>query len=85
MADSCVKYIDIITMMHAFNAWRRDNIVQGCLDMIAIGMMDDLCLMWMAKPRVDIDQACVSFRRVLLFKENIDFEYSFGSIEAIGV
>ena len=34
---------------------------------------------------MDINQACVSFRRVLLFRKNIDLEYYFGSIEAIGV
>ena len=36
-------------------------------------------------PGVDIDQICVSFRRVLLLRKNIDLEYSFGSNEAIGV
>ena len=53
--------------------------------MISIGNIDNLHLMWVARPRVDINQACVSFRRVLLFRKNIDLEYYFGSIEAIGV
>ena len=33
---------------------------------------------------VDIHQTCVSFCRILLLRENIDLEYCFESIEAIG-
>ena len=85
VVDSSVKYRDIVTIMHAFNAWRRDNILRGCLDMIAIGKVDDLRVIWVARPRVDIGHACVLFRHVLFLRENIDLQYSFGSIEAIGV
>lgn len=63
----------------------EDNIAQGCLDMIAIGKNDDLHSIWVARPGMDIDQTCVLFRRVLFLKKNIDLEYSFGSIEAIGI
>ena len=70
--DSSAKYKDIVTMMHAFNAWRKDSILRGCLDMIVIGKVDDLRVMWVARPGVDIGQACVLFRRVLLLRENID-------------
>ena len=45
VVNSSAKYMNIVTMMHAFNVWRRDSIVQGCLDMIAIGKVDDLRVM----------------------------------------
>ena len=45
VVDSGSKHDDILSMMHAFNIWRRGSIVRGCLDMIAIGKMDDLHLM----------------------------------------
>ena len=85
VVDSDAKYRDIVAMMDAFNAWRRESIVWGCLDMTAIGKVDDLRVMWVARPGVDIGQACVSFQPLLLFRENIDLQYTFGSIEAIGV
>ena len=85
MIDSYAKYIDIVTMMHAFHTWRKSNIIWGCLDMIEIGKIDNLRLMWVARFGVDTYHVNVSFRRVLLLKENIDTGYYFGSIEAIGI
>ena len=85
IVDSSSKHDDMLNMMHAFNTWRRGSIVRGCLDMIVIGKMDGLRLMWVVRPRVDIHQACVSFRRILLIRKNIDLGYCFESIEAIGV
>lgn len=85
MIDSYAKYVDIVTMMHAFRTWRKGNIIRGCLDMIEIGKIDDLRLMWVARLGVDTYQVNVSFRHVLLLRENIDTGYYFGSIEAIGI
>ena len=85
MVDLGIKYDDLVNMMDVFKAWRRDSIIRACIDIIAIGKLDDLHLMWVARPEADLDRACVSFRRVLLLKENIDLGYYFGSIEAIGV
>ena len=78
VVDSSSKHDDILSMMHAFNTLQRDNVVRGCLHIITIGKMDDLRLMWVARPGVDIHHICVSFCRILLLRENIDIEYCFG-------
>ena len=85
LVDLGVKYDDIVNMMDVFKAWRKDNIIRVCLDMLAIGKLDDLRLMWVARPDMDLERACVSFCRVLLLRKNINLGYSFGSIEAIRV
>lgn len=46
---------------------------------------DDLHLLWVAWPGVNTTQVLVSFRHVLLLRENIDLDYIFGSLEATGV
>ena len=65
MVDSSAKYDDILNMIDAFKAWRGDNIVRACLDTIAIGKLDDLRLISVARPGVDIDMTCVSFCQIL--------------------
>ena len=53
--------------------------------MLALNKIDDMCFMWVARPRLDTEHVCISFHRVLVFRDNINLDYSFGLVETIRV
>lgn len=85
MVDSEAKTCDLVTMIHAFTTRRRGIIVRDCLDMLASGKINDLRIMWVVRPGVEIKHVYNSFCRILLLMTNIDIEGVFGLVEAIGV
>ena len=67
-----------------FTTWSRDSFVRACLDTVALQQEDILRQMWVPREKVDKEGLVLVFRKGLLFRENIDLEYSLGSLEATG-
>lgn len=72
-------------LLRAFITCHRRASLLGWMDILALCNEDDLCLIWVAWPRVDTTHVLASFHHVFILRENIHLEYVFGAVEATGV
>ncbi|KAG0569467.1 hypothetical protein KC19_6G092600 [Ceratodon purpureus] len=79
--DDCVDRGGEVAQYHC---WGRDTFVKACLDMLALDKKSLLRDMWVTREGVDFEAVSNAFRIVLLYRENLDLGYIFGSLEATG-
>lgn len=80
--DQCVDQKGEVAQ---YNVWRRDTFLRACLDTVELEQKCLLRDMWVERVGVDKEKVANAFRKVLLYRENLDLGYIFGSLEATGV
>ncbi|KAG0625061.1 hypothetical protein M758_2G024800 [Ceratodon purpureus] len=80
--DDCIDRRGEVAQYHC---WGRDTFVRACLDMLALDKKSLLRDMWVTRDGVDFEAVSNAFRTVLLYRENLDLGYIFGSLEATGI